>query len=657
MAGDVPFFIPAEIQEVMLEEFRKQTMTSTSTVSSNSQWDGFNHREALEAIDKEYYRDNIYTEAKILAGQANRQGDKKKLQDIVLPLAESQTDTMLAHLVSVFLTGSPMFGVTSAPEYIDQAKMYQAILSDQEIYGGWVGEFIPYLFNGLKYFGIMEVDWCKEKVYTPEVTVNGRGEPEPKTIIWQGNRCRNIDPYNFFWDRRAPITQIHTRADYAGYVELETRASLAQFIQSKNISMNVNKIFPDDGKPMEMVPQTKLFYVPDFLWNSIDNLGVIQRGAGGGTDFIDDFSDWEVGPESKKKTFKNAYYKVTRYVRFVPNDFSLNVPLKRQVQIWKFITINDKVMIYAERQNNNHLMIPLIGSQPVIDGLKYNNRSFVQKQLPLQDIASALWNLMLESKRRAVSDRMIFDPSKITKENISSTNATARIPVRPSAYGTKIADAVHVIPFEDRESAGFVGIAKEMMELGNMISGQNKAQQGQFVKGNKTQSEYEDVQGHSSGRQKKVALLVEQQSFQPIKMILKCNILQYQPEGNLYNYENQETVAVDPMVLRKGIFTYKIVDGETPENKVVNSDVLQVGLQTIAASPLLQSKYDLGSMFSYMMKTQNIDLKPFELQPAQAGQQLQQMQQAGLTPGGPPEVPGEVEPPAAAAQGLAGIRK
>jgi hypothetical protein len=216
---------------------------------------------------------------------------------------------------------------------------------------------------------------------------------------------------------------------------------------------------------------------------------------------------------------------------------------------------------------------------------------------------------------------------------MASNSPTARIPVRPSAYGTKIADAVYKIPYEDHQTLGFTQIGKEVMSLANMLSGQNPSQQGQFVKGNKTQAEYEDVQGHSSGRQRKVALKVEQQAMQPIKMILKCNILQYQPSGELYNYEDQTTVKVDTQQLRNAVFEYTITDGLLPENKIVNAEVLQVGLQTIAASPLLQSRYDLGAAFSYMMKTQNVDLKPFQLSPQAANAQLTNMSNAGLTPG------------------------
>lgn len=637
MAGNQEYYIPTAIQNSLMDNLKKQVLEGTTGTSQSGIWGGFDHRYALEAIDKEYYRDNIYTYDKIAAAIANQQGNKKKLQDIVVPLAEGQTDTMHAYLTSVFLTGNPIFGVTASPDNIEAAKQYQAILSDQATQGGWVGEFMDFFHNGLKYFGAMEVTWCQDYMYSPEAVVRPTGQvDEAKKIIWQGNRCKNLDVYNFFWDKRVPLTKVCTDAEYAGYVEIKTRTSLRRYVDARGIKMNMHRVFPEDGRTDNIGnPQVKLFYIPDFMWNSLSNLGTygIQNPGVLGSQFVDDFSNWEVGPEGNKKMFKNIYYLVTRYMRIIPKDYGMKVPNWNQVQIWKFVTINDQFLIEAERQNNNHDLLPIVCCQPALDALLYNNRSFVQKQIPMQDITSALLNAALDGRRRALADRIIYDPSKIDPNNMSSTSPSARIPLRPSAYGTDVTKAAYKIPFEDNQESNFLGTMREVFSLADMMSGQNKAQQGQFVKGNKTQREYEDVQAKSSGRQRKVALKLEQQALNPAKTILKANILQYQPNGELYNYEEQQTVKIDRDVLRKAMFAYTITDGLMPEDKIVNAEVLQVGMQTVAASPLLQSKYDLGKMFTYMMSTQNVDLKPFLLQQAAADEQLAKMAAAGLTPG------------------------
>lgn len=647
MAGNTEFFLKQSQQDALLQ-WCKKTLWANGTVGAGA-YDGFSHRDALERIDREYYRDNIYTLDKIQATLANARGDKKKLQDIVIPIAESQTETQLAYLTSVFLTGVPIFGVTADASNIDGAKQYQAIMAENAIHGGWVRQFIIAMHDSLKYFGVMEATWCKEQTPSFDTTVSTTGQRQDvRQIVWSGNSLIRRSPYNCFWDRRVPLTQIHIDAEYAGYVTMESRITLKRYIEERGLKMNIKEAY--ESSLGDSIPNSnqRLFFIPDFLWNSLDNLNTFGNRMGSA---VEDFSTFEVqGRGGKTRTFKNIYYKVVRYVRLIPRDYGMDVPMDNQIQIWKLTTINDQVLIEAERQSNIHGLIPLIFFQPTEDGLQFNNRSFVQKQIPMQDVASALLNGTMQAQRRAVGDRLIYDPSRIKGENIASESPTARIPVRPAGYGGKLSDMVYKIPYDDNVTPGFMQTAKEITSYANMISGQNPAQQGQFVKGNKTQSEYEDVQGHSSGRQRKCALMVEDQLMVPIKTILKANTLQYQTASTVYNYIDQQPnntpVEIDPLKLRQAVFAYKITDGLAPEDKIISADALQGFMQLLSASPMLQAQFDLSGLVSYFMKTQNADIEQFRLQPPGVQRNIGQMQQLGQvpTPVPVPAQPGVTQP-------------
>jgi hypothetical protein len=633
MAGNTEFFIPQKAQDALLE-WCKQTVWGSGNVGGGSMiHSGFSHRQALERIDREYYRDNIYTEDKVLATIANMRGDKKKLQDIVIPLCEAQTETQLAYLTSVFLTGYPMFGVTADKDNIDGAKQYQAVIAENQIHGGWVRQLMIAMHDSLKYFGVVEKTWCKEMVPSFDTTVDQKTGDVSRTkqVVWEGNTVRRISPYNVFWDRRVPITEIHTRGEYAGYVTMESRVTLKQYIEEKGLKMNIDQAYTADLKDSIPNANQTLFFIPDFFWNSLDNLMNVQQFPAS----MGDFSTFEVpGYAGKTKIYKNIYYKVVRYFRMVPRDWGLQVPMSNQVQIWKIVTVNDQVIIECERQNNIHGYIPLIFFQPTEDGLQFNNRSFAQKQIPMQDIASALLNGALQAMRRAVGDRLVYDPSRIAKENIASESPSARIPVRPAGYGGDLNRMVYKIPYEDHVTPPFMQVAKEITQYSNMISGQNPAQQGQFVKGNKTQSEYEDVQNHSSGRQRKTALMIEDQLMVPLKEMLKADTLQYQTSQTVYNYleeaPNNPPVKVDPLAMRKAVFSYKMTDGLLPEDKIINDDMLGMAMQVIGSSPQLQASFDVGAVFSYLMKTKNVNIEQFRItNPAQVQQNMMAQQQAG----------------------------
>ena len=212
--------------------------------------------------------------------------------------------------------------------------------------------------------------------------------------------------------------------------------------------------------------------------------------------------------------------------------------------------------------------------------------------------------------------------------------------MRPAAYGKPLSEAYYPIPFRDDQSATLMQEMGSVIKLAELISGQNPARQGQFVKGNKTQTEYSDVMNNSNGRDQNTSLLLEAQVFTPLKEILKLNILQYQGASSIYYREKAAQVTIDPVVLRKAVIDFKISDGLTPASKLINSDSFQTALQVIGSSPQIGAEYNIGPMFSYLMKTQGAAIGDFEKSPEQvayeqASQQWMQMAQLALSKGQP----------------------
>jgi hypothetical protein len=78
---------------------------------------------------------------------------------------------------------------------------------------------------------------------------------------------------------------------------------------------------------------------------------------------------------------------------------------------------------------------------------------------------------------------------------------------------------------------------------------------------------------------------------------------------------------------------FKVSDGLTPSDKLINSDTLQVAMQVIGSSPQIAAGYNLAPMFSYFMKTQGGRIQEFEKSPEQMAyeQALQQWQLAMQT--------------------------
>jgi hypothetical protein len=576
------------------------------------QLQNMNIREQMRNIDLTYIREQDWTVEHRRAKLANRYGDADKLQDITVPVVMPQVESAVAYQSSVFLSGLPIFESVANPQFEDQALQLNTIIEDQSIKGGWVRELQMFMRDGFKYnLSALEVSWDSVTTAALETDLSfSSTQAKPKEVQWEGNILKRLDPYNILLDTRCEPTKIPTRGEFAGYTELLSRTALKDYINKlpTKIIENIVAAFESGiGGPGNTAPET--YYQP-----LLNPDALLNRNIRASTNWLAWASLANPNPTIH---YKNLYELTVLYGRIIPSDFGLKVPAANTPQIWKFILVNNAVLIYAERQTNAHNMIPILFGVPYEDGLKYQTKSLASNAAPFQQAASSLLNQSFAASRRAIWDRTIYDPSRIREADINNPNPASKIPVRPSAYGKPVGDAIHQFPFRDDQSGVVFEKIQQLQGMTDEATGRNRAQRGLFTKGNRTKEEYNDVMGNASGRDQMVSMLLEAQVFTPLKEMLKINILQYQGGTSLYSAPQQRTVDIDPVALRTAVLNFKMADGLTPISKQIDADTLQVGLQTMASSPQIGASYNLGPAFSYLMKTQGADLKPFEKSPQQ----------------------------------------
>lgn len=615
MASNTPTIVPKKAQEGIVEYCK------SAYSSLNSQWD---LRSKLRTMDLAYMREQDTSQEQTRARAANAYGDKTKFQNITVPVILPQVEAAVTYQSSVFLTGHPLFAVVANPQYIDEALQMETIIEEQSIRGAWVAEFIKFFRDGFKYnISAVEVKW--DAVVTAALDTDigfSATQAKPKEVIWEGNTVSRLDPYNLIFDTRVNPCDMHKKGEFAGYTELMSRIALKSFINSLPDKMvdNVVKAF-ESGLGSGGFES---YYIP-----TLNPAAAIEKQRYGSFNW----SAWAGLADAQNKiNYKDMYEVTTLYGRILPSDFGLRVPAANTPQVWKFIVVNGSTLIYAERQTNAHGYIPILFGQPLDDGLGYQTKSLAENALGFQDITSAMWNSVIAARRRAISDRGIYDPSRISSEHINNDNPAAKIPVRPSAYGKPVGESYYPIPFRDDQSGTLMQETEQVLRMADKVSGQNPARQGQFVKGNKTRDEFQTVMGNANGRDQLIAMHYEAQVFTPLKEILKLNILQYQGGTSLYNREIEQQIVIDPVQLRKAVVEFKVADGLVPADKLINADVLQTSMQMIASSPQLASSYNVGPLFSYLMKTQGARITEFEKSPEQLAyeQAMQAWQQTTL---------------------------
>jgi len=577
----------------------------------------YNLREQFRQIDLSYLRTKDLTTEQWRAALSNKLGDSNRIQNITIPVVKPQVSSAVDYQAAVFLTDYPIFGVVSDPMWVNQALQFQAIIEENSIRGGWTRELLLFFTNCFKYnIAALECSW--DKVVTAaietDITYKGGQEGKPKQVIWQGNTLKNWDMYNTYFDSRCLPYDIPTRGEFVGNTILMSKTALKTFINSLDTKI-IENIIPALESPCGISGATDSDYYGYYI-PQLNPDALVDANSQYGVDWLA-YAGLQTSRSGANINYKGIYEVTTEYIRIMPSDFNIRAPAPNTPQIWKIIWVNHQIPIFAERQTNAHEKIPVFFGQTEEDGLGYQSKSLAKDAEPFQDVASALMNSVLAGRRRATTDRVLYDPSRISEAQINNPNPSAKIPVRPSAYGKPIAESVYAFPYNDNQAGIAMQEIQAIVAFGDKLNGLNPARQGQFVKGNKTDRQWESTMQNATSKDQRCSLLLEAQVFTPLKEVIKINVLQFQQQGTVYSQSQQKEVAVDPIELRKATLKFKMTDGVTPKEKVISSDTLKVGLQVIGSSPQLSAAYNIGPMFSYLMKTENADLSPFEKSPAQ----------------------------------------
>ena len=459
MAAAQAFIPPKLVQEGLLQYHRHLGQLAQNL------WP---MREQMRRVDLAYLREEDLTVDQWRAKYANVQGDTNRFQNITVPVVKPQVNSAVDYQVSVFLTDYPIFGVVSSPEYIDQALQLQSLIEENSIRTGWIAEFNLFFFDAFKYWGCVEVCW--DKIVTAaletDMSFTAGQEGRPKEIIWQGNRITRWDPYNTYMDRRCDIHKIAEKGDYAGHTEIMTRTQLKTFINKLDVKIISNVTAAFDSPSLlsssgANIPYGNSYYLPLLNISSLTDA----------TSLDEDWSGWLAGSTAQKAhkiNGKGLYEVSTEYVRIIPSDFDLRVPAPNTPQIWKLIWVNHSVLIYAERQTNAHEKIPTFFWNPANEGLGAQSKSLAEDGIPFQQTTSALMNSVIASRRRAITDRVLFDPSRVLQAHIDNPNPSAKIPVRPSAYGKPVSEAVYQFPYRDDQAGTALQEIGQIVNFGNI---------------------------------------------------------------------------------------------------------------------------------------------------------------------------------------------
>lgn len=524
-------------------------------------------------------------------------------QDVVNPVVISQVDSMVAYFAEVFLSGYPIFPVVSDPANKDQAEALEGMIQDHLTLSQSIPELQLLLKDAGKYnIYACEVGWDPVKTYQPYLDVADftADATKQKVDIKHINGLHHLDLRNFHFDNRVEFHKLDSDGDYAGYTKIITRVKLKDhlnYLSNEGTLISPEAVNLALSSALEYGDYTDKPVVSDWLSSSK------LRGA---TDW-DSFGGWTPNQtDSVKKVPENSsstYLLHRFYVRLIPSDFGIVMPNRNSVQIFEVEMINRQAIIKMVPYTGAMGRLGIITGYAIEDGFEFQTQSYAEMAIPVQTATTRLFNARFLSANRAIADRGLYNPDMIRSSDINNPNPSAKIPVRANGLQENAMQAAYYpIPFN---YGGTEGLLQDAMLINNWssdLSGVNKAQQGQFTKGNRTMAEFQSINSASENRQRLPAMVLEYRCFQKIKDQMKLNILQFGQDTVITSPRNNKTLEVNIEELQKANLMFEVADGYTPKSKMANTEFLGTIINLIGTSPVLQQQMgqQLPGMLSHL---------------------------------------------------------
>lgn len=576
----------------------------------------FDFRSYMRQMDGLYLRQGSLEEAKRRAKAVEEGKDPGPMQEFIAPVVLPQVEAAKAYLVNLFLAQDPIFQATAPATTIDAASQFNMLMKRDSDAENWRLELGNAISSALKYnLACVELDYVTRTTFRADSTApGGAAGSQAKEVVRKSNTIKNISLYSAFWDMTVPPTKIHTHGAFAGYSEVVTKIAAAKMYRD----------LPDDGKHCT---QAEMLAAPEGNWkleypalklSAMSTKHFIDLGPGAGgvtTNFATFFEKFGVANSvaavqmgrngNKNIPASTEYIKTTIYLRGLPSDFGINnLPGKDLPCIFKLIYINS-TLVWANIMTNFHDTLPMIFGTAMSDGLDYQTLSFAENAGDLQTFISRLWTGELKSLDRAIGDRAIYNPMAIDPAHLKSTAGAAKIPLKP-AYAALPPDQqkqmYFPIPYEDRAMGTRVQHGQLLYGLAERVNGLNPAMQGAFVKGNKTDNQFQETVQATESRLLMMGIVLEGTLFTPLKEMIKSNTLQYAVDEIIFDPATQTSLNISADQLRKGQITFELGDGMAASAARSAMPVIGQAFQIMSQDPNARAEYNVMGMLTYFLK-------------------------------------------------------
>ena len=527
-----------------------------------------------------------------------------------LPLTFVHLDDMMTYFAATFSPNRGMFYHTGKPDEATEATQIITLMNNHAIYAGYYRETLLATLNIMKYnLGGFSVAWATDS--GPKLSKD-QNNNDVLTVEnkWQGNRIVALDMYNTFWDPSVHPTKLAAEGEWVATAEMRSHF----WLKSKSaagIYFNVEDMLEKDSGLSNSVyyrnPPQAAKLTEDQMTASID------------------YSSWF--SETPDYAQSSGFELTTIHIRLNPTEFGLIEgdagvkALRDRYEIWRFTIVNNERIIDATYMNNIHGNLPFYMGVINDDLMGQSQKAVSEIITPLQDFASFLLNIHVQSNRKNVWGLTVYDPTVVDLGAIPAGEVNARVPVKASGYGKDLRTAIWTNQTQ-LDTKQTLGDLESVMGLINQFF-PTQSLPGQIASIDRAvDSQVAAVQQGANRRMHKTARLLDDTLFRGMRFACYYNIIQYQPDNATVNDFYGREVTINLEKLRMTDLPFIIGQGLKALDRQAAANALQNLIYALIQNPMAAQRLDLIALIDYWtnMLDIDVDMTQFHLQPQQPTQ-------------------------------------
>jgi len=536
--------------------------------------------------------------------------DDRKPVSIVVPYSYATLETILTYFVTAFLE-NPIFKYEgSGPEDIVGAILLEKVIEQQTIQFKTALALHTMFRDSLSYgMGVVTPTWDRKWGWKAVVQDQGfmsalfgkfmntgkvRGREE--TILFEGNRLKNIDPYSYLPDPNVPIHEVQ-QGEFVGWIEQTNYMKLIELEKNDSDIFNVKYLKGIGSGGRSQFNKTK------------SDSGRSER-YGNNSSYGSDMAT-------------NPIDVVWMYWTLIPRDQKLGG--SEYPEKWLIGLAADKVIICAKPLALNHNMYPVAVCAPDFDGYSATPVSRLELMYGMQEALDWLFNSHISNVRKAINDMLIVDPSLINMADLEDPKPGKLIRMRRSAWGRGVENAVKQLAVSDitrthiQDAASIIEYMQRTSAATDSVSGMIR-KSGERV----TAQESKSTTQNALSRLTKAAKIASLQAMQDI--------------GYMFAVHTQQLMSKDTYIKASGTWAQVLAKeyGEqsrinvTPFDLIVDYDVVvkdgstAVGGDTegwieifriMSQQPQMYTNFDMVRIFKHIARIMGAkDINEFVLQ-------------------------------------------